>query len=217
VISDAQQDVLHATGPVATRAGFYLAGGTAVAIQLGHRRSADLDWFTPRAIPDPMVLAAVIRDTVSNFTVRGTDAGTLHGQASGVMLSFLEYRYPALVASPEWPEYGCQLASLEDLACMKLSAIGSRGSKKDFIDIYALGRTRLALSEMLDLYRQKYGVQDVGHIVMSLSYFDDAEPEDMPAMLWDHDWSDIKRTIEGWVSEFVRGTAKVQTPRRPVR
>jgi hypothetical protein len=59
-----------------------------------------------------------------------------------VKFSFLEYRYAPLVEPVEWAEYGCRLAGLEDLACMKLSAIGGRGAKKDFIDIYALGRTR---------------------------------------------------------------------------
>jgi predicted nucleotidyltransferase component of viral defense system len=204
VMPDPQQRMLHTAGPLATRAGFYLAGGTAIAIQLGHRRSVDLDWFTPGTIPDPMRLAADIRDAMDDFAVTGTAEGTLHGQAGGVKFSFLEYRYAALVEPVEWPEYGCHLAGLEDLACMKLSAIGGRGAKKDFIDVYALGRTRFTLDEMLGLYRRKFAVQDVGHILMSLTYFDDADAEDMPEMLWDTDWPNIKRTIEGWISDLVR-------------
>lgn len=204
VMPDSQQQMLRNTGPLATRAGFYLAGGTAIAIQLGHRRSIDLDWFTPGAISDPMRLAADIRDTMDGFAVTGTAEGTLHGQAGGVKFSFFEYRYASLVEPVEWPEYGCRLAGLEDLACMKLSAIGSRGAKKDFIDIYALGRTRFSLDELLSLYRQKFAVQDVGHVLMSLTYFDDAEAEDTPEMLWDVDWTGVKRAIEGWVSHLVR-------------
>ncbi|MEX2582136.1 MAG: hypothetical protein WD766_02610, partial [Gemmatimonadota bacterium] len=84
------------------------------------------------------------------------------------------------------------------------SAIGGRGAKKDFIDVYALGRAGFGLARMIDLYRQKFEVQDVGHLLMSLTYFDDAEHEEMPEMLWQVEWSEIKQTIEGWVSDLVR-------------
>ena len=168
------------------------------------RRSLDLDWFTPEAIGDPMRLAAKVRAVLADFAVTGTDAGTLHGESGGVKFSFLEYRYPPLVPPVEWPEYACRLAGLEDLACMKLAAIAGRGARKDFIDIYALGRMQFSLDDMLALYGRKYGIEDVGHILMSLTYFDDAEAEDTPEMLWQVDWPDITRTIEGWVSESVR-------------
>lgn len=216
VMPEAQRRMLRMVGPFATRTGFYLAGGTAIAIHLGHRQSVDLDWFTPDTIPDPMRLATSVRDTIASFAVTETAQGTLHGQAGGVKFSFLEYRYPALVEPVDWPEYGCRLAGLEDLVCMKLSAIGGRGAKKDFIDIYALGRTHFPLDEMLDLYRRKFAVQDIGHILMSLTYFDDAEPEDAPVMLWEFDWPAVKQTIEGWVADLVR---RPSTDRRlgPIR
>lgn len=203
VMPDLQQRMLRAAGTFAVRSGFYLAGGTAIAIHLGHRRSVDLDWFTPDAMPDPMRLASDIRDELGEFAVTGTAEGTLHGQVGGVKFSFLEYRYAALVDPVEWPEYDCLLAGPEDLACMKLSAIGGRGARKDFIDIYALGRTRFTLGEMLGFYRLKFDVEDIGHVLMSLTYFDDAEAEDTPEMLWDTDWAEIKRTIEGWVRDVV--------------
>lgn len=85
--------------------------------------------------------------------------------------------YAALVPPLDWPEYGCRFAALEDLACMKPSAIGDRGAKKDFIDIYALGRTHFTLEQMLGFYRQKFDTPDLGHTVIALAYFDDAEEE----------------------------------------
>jgi hypothetical protein len=212
-----QQQMLRMAGPFATQTGFYLAGGTAIAIHLGHRRSVDLDWFTPNDIPDPMGLASSVQDSVAEFQIRETAKGTLHGQAGGVKFSFLEYRYPSLVEPVEWPEYGCRLAGLEDLVCMKLSAIGSRGAKKDFIDIYALGRAHFTLDEMLGLYRRKFAVEDVGHVVMSLTYFDDAELEETPEMLWDIDWEGVKKTIEGWVSGLVLNSSVRQGRRGPTR
>ncbi len=204
VMPETQQRVLRSTGPFATRAGFYLAGGTAIAIQLGHRRSVDLDWFTSDAIPDPLRFAADVREAVADFVVTSTAEGTLHGQAGGVNFSFLAYRYPSLGDPVEWPDYNCHLAGLDDLACMRLSAISGRGGKKDFIDIYALGRTGIALDRMLDFYRRKYAIQDIGHVLMSLTWFDDAEDEDTPEMIWEIDWSDVKNTIEGWVRDLVR-------------
>ena len=150
-------------------------------------------------ITDPLRLAAELQDQGVLLTVRSSDRGTLHAEARNVLLSFLEYRYPLLRPAVEWPDFGCRLASLEDLACMKLSAIASRGAKKDFIDLYAFGKTRLGVDAMLDLYREKYQTRDIGHVVFSLTYFDDAEPEDMPEMLWEVRWEDIKRTVEEWV------------------
>jgi predicted nucleotidyltransferase component of viral defense system len=93
----------------------------------------------------------------------------------------------------------CSLASLEDLACMKLSAISQRGARKDFCDIFALGVKQFELKEMLEFYRRKFKIQDVGHVLYGLTYFDDAENERMPRMLWDVKWREIKETIKGWV------------------
>lgn len=202
VMPPAQQDVLRLLGPPATEARFYLAGGTAVAIHLGHRRSIDLDWFSEREVPDPMRLAGELRTPGIDLSVHSVAEGTLHAEAMGVRLSFLQYRYPLLRPTVEWPEFGCRLASLEDLACMKLSAIASRGARKDFIDLYALGKSGFGLDRMLASYSEKFQTRDIGHVIYSLTYFDDAEPEEPPEMLWNVTWREVKRTIEGWVREM---------------
>jgi hypothetical protein len=97
--------------------------------------------------------------------------------ASGVRVTFLEYRYPALEPPVEWPELQCLLASLNDLASMKLAAVAQRGAKKDFADIYALGLPHRPLPEMLRLYAQRYGVADTAHVLYALTYFDEADRE----------------------------------------
>ncbi|HZD06150.1 MAG TPA: nucleotidyl transferase AbiEii/AbiGii toxin family protein, partial [Longimicrobiales bacterium] len=127
VMTASQRAVFEALGPFLRERGFYLVGGTAVAIHLGHRRSVDLDWFTGEALPDPLRLAEALRREIGGLDVGSVAPGTLHAEAGGVLLSFLEYRYPLLRDPVEWERYGCRLASLEDLACMKLSAISSRG------------------------------------------------------------------------------------------
>lgn len=187
---------------------FYLAGGTALAIYFGHRHSVDLDWFTENPIRDPMRLSQEIRDEAISFKAGAIERGTLYGAVSGIRVSFLEYRYPLLRPRVSWPEVGCLMASLEDIACMKLSAIAQRGSKKDFVDIYALGLKHIPLKEMLELYQKKYTVQDIAHVLYGLAYFDDADKERMPRMLWNVDWKTIKKTIQRWARE----AAKSHTP-----
>ena len=97
---------------------------------------------------------------------------------------------------------GCDLASLEDLACIKLSAIAQRGARKDFWYLYALGTKCFTQQEMLDFYQRKYSIRDIGSVLYGLVYFDDADGERMPRMLWEVKWAEIKRTILGWVQEI---------------
>jgi hypothetical protein len=182
---------------------FYLVGGTTLAIYFGHRRSMDLDWFTEARIADPMRLAQDIRDKEIPFVTGQIERGTLRGTVSGVRVSLLEYRYPSLRPSLSLSQFECQMASPEDLACMKLSAIAQRGSKKDFADIYALGLRCFSLRDMIRLYQQKYSVEDIAPVLYGLAFFDDADKERMPKMFWDIDWRTIKKTIQGWVREIV--------------
>jgi hypothetical protein len=84
---------------------------------------------------------------------------------------------------------------------MKLSAVASRGAKKDFVDLYALGVRSRSLPQMLEWYRQKYSVEDRAHLLYSLVYFDDANRQPMPRMLWDVNWRTTKKTIQRWVQE----------------
>lgn len=197
--------VLRAVGPAATEAGFYLGGGTAVAIHLGHRRSQDLDWFATEGPEDPLGLARELREERRvAFETEAVEPGTLHGFVSGVRVSFLEYRYPALLPPDPWPDFGVRLASLDDLAAMKLAAVAQRGDRKDFVDLYALVRSHRPLGELLRLYRQRYDVRDAGHVLYALSYFDDAEREPMPLMLWPEGWPEIRGALEGWVREVAQ-------------
>ena len=200
-ITERQREVLRRLGPAASALGFYLAGGTAIALHLGHRRSVDFDWFTAEPLADPLRLAQDLRERGLAFETGQVAPGTLHGTLSDVRVSFLAYRYPLLEPDVPWPDYGCRLASLDDLACMKLSAIAQRGAKKDFVDLYALGLRHRPLLDLLALYRRKYATGDTAHLLYALAYFDDAEAERMPIALWDLDWQAIKRAIRSWVRD----------------
>jgi len=198
-LKNKQISVLRKIAPIIQPGAFHLAGGTALAIYFGHRVSEDLDWFTSNPMGDAMVLAQSLRSEELNFVTEQIAPGTLHGAISGVRVTFLEFLYPLLKAPTQWQEMGCELASLEDLACMKLSAIAQRGARKDFCDIFALGKKQFSLDEMLVLYRKKFSVHDISPILYGLTYFDDAESERMPKMLWKVKWAEIKETIQSWL------------------
>ena len=197
-----QINVLKMLGPNMVSKGFYLAGGTALAIHYGHRISIDLDWFTTQSFEDSFLLAQVLRNSGLNLEIEQVSPGTLHGSIQGVRVTFLQYQYPMIKPVQRWKDMNCDLASLEDLACMKLSAIAQRGARKDFCDLYALGKTSFSLQEMLRFYQKKFGIQDIGSVLYGLVYFDDAEDERMPRMLWNVKWRDIKKTILDWVKSI---------------
>lgn len=196
ILTDHQQETLQLLGPIATKEGFYLAGGTAVALLLGHRQSDDFDWFLERGIPDPLGLARDLQDAGIPFVTGQIARGTLYGTVHGVRVSFLEFRYPLLDSFFPWPEFDCRLAGFKDLACMKLSAIAQRGARKDFLDLYALLRQGLSLADMLGWYQEKFNTQELGHVLYSLVYFADAEAEPMPRMIWDIDWRQVKKAVQ---------------------
>ncbi len=197
-----QVQILRASALTLEKRGFYLGGGTALAIYFGHRLSVDLDWFLSSAMGDALMLADSLRQAGMDFATTQVAPGTLHGTVRQVRVSFLEFRYPLLRSLVPWKELGCSLASLDDLACMKLSAIAQRGEKKDFCDLYFLGTRHRSLADMLQLYRRKFRVQDITPVLYGLSYFDEADAERMPRMLTKVTWGTMKRTIEGWVKEL---------------
>jgi hypothetical protein len=195
ILGPTQRRALKASGSFLTERGFYLAGGTALALRLGHRRSVDLDWFTENLIADPLQLAAEMRDAGIPFETTSVARGTLYGTVNGVRMSCIEFRYPLLDGVDLWPEYGCALASLRDIGTMKISAVAQRAAKKDFIDLYALGVAGISLSELLASYQQRFRVSDIGHVMYALSYFDQADAERTPQMLVKIRWSDIKSAL----------------------
>jgi hypothetical protein len=199
ILTAVQKKALRRLGPFAIREGFYLGGGTAVALQLGHRRSVHFDWFTSEHLADPLRLAASLAQEKIPFATGQIERGTLYGSLYRVRVSFFDYAYPMLKPALSWKDYSCPLASLADLSCMKLAAIAQRGARKDFVDIYALGKKTFTLTDMLAFYRRKYDVQDIGHILYGLSYLDQAEKERMPRMIWNVEWKEIRKTIQSWV------------------
>ena len=181
---------------------FYLAGGTALALLEGHRVSADLDLFSP-SFDDPEAAHMTIEEIHPEATVTSISPRTLYLQIQGTTVSLFGYSYP-LIASLLRPDTSLlPLASREDIAAMKLAAIASRGSRKDFIDLWLLATRYWPLSDCLELYRKKFAARDIGHVVRSLTYFDDADEEPPLRLLIDVDWDEIKLDLVGRVRELL--------------
>lgn len=195
ILTEAQKDVLEKLATVLSDTDFYLAGGTALAIQIGHRMSADFDWFIPR-LGDPEILFQKLKRAGINYTVVSIDIETVYLDINDIQISFIGYDYPLLAPKILLHEYGIYLASPDDIACMKLSAIGGRGSRKDFIDMYFLIKQFRPLDDYLRDYMQKFSIRDIGHVVRSLVYFDDAEAEPEIKMVKPISWENLKADIE---------------------
>ena len=179
---------------------FYLAGGTGLALQLGHRKSIDLDFFT-KTYPKRDTLLSNLK--IFRPTIIQEALGTLDTTIDDVKVSFLEYKYPLLTSPINFE--GVNLASVLDIAAMKLSAISSRGSKKDFIDIYFILKD-FPLDQLFAYFEEKFeGVAyQKLHILKSLSFFDDAINEPQPDMLIDVDWEEVKASIENNVKNYIK-------------
>jgi hypothetical protein len=171
---------------------FYLAGGTALAIQLGHRESVDLDFFSKENFSNSEIKKKL--SEIGDFFLSGEEEGTINGVLDGVKLSFLRYDYGQLYPFLEFE--GLKLADERDIAAMKIDAISSRGSKKDFVDLYFL-MEKYNLTDLIEFFEKKFKNIKYNklHILKSITFFDDAENEPVPVMLKKIGWEDVKNRI----------------------
>lgn len=180
--------------------GFYLSGGTALALQIGHRESEDLDFFSQSPF-DPTSLQTALLPCGTLDSTEFSE-GTLNTYIDGVKLQFLSYPYALLEPTILWE--GVSLSSVVDIACTKIMTVSTRGSKKDFIDMYFLLHL-FSLDELMQNLKKKY--QNVSyndtHILKSLVYFEDANAQPMPRMHKDVSWENVKQYITQIVAPFV--------------
>jgi hypothetical protein len=173
--------------------GWTLAGGTGLALHLGHRRSEDFDFFRTADMDVEGTFDAL--ESIGPVETLQRTEGTLTVLARGTKLSFFQVRDPFLF--PPVPHRFFGVADVRDIALMKLAAITNRGSRKDFIDLYFILAEGPGLEEHLGRMAEKYGTGRINlyQVTMSLAYFDDAEAEPMPPMLVPFDWEQCKRFL----------------------
>ncbi len=180
---------------------FVLVGGTGLALLKGHRLSVDIDLFSAQVPIDADKIIPELNKS-GKLSVKEILHYALFLEFDNVKLDVLKYSCPWI--KPVTVEDGIRVASVDDIMAMKLSAITKRGSKKDFVDIYFLLQ-EFPLSFMLENFKTKYVSSETYMTVRSLSYFEDADLNEMPVLLMDKDvsWDEMKETIRKAVKSVI--------------
>lgn len=181
---------------------FVLVGGTNLSLRLGHRISEDLDIFANESYESDHI-APLLRDLFGKeITIVEQRIHTLLAYIRSIKVDIVLHRYPYL--QPVETIDDIRFASMPDIVAMKLNAITRRGAKKDFFDIYEL-LDHYTLDQMLHFFEEKYASTDIGFVVRSLVYFEEADRSKDPIMLKKNNWQQVKNKIGQVVREYWQG------------
>lgn len=182
--------------------GFNLAGGTALSLLNGYRKSVDIDLFSNFAFDTGQMLEILAQDF--DFDLLFSATNTLRGSVDNIKVDIIAHRY-RLLENP-LTEENISILSEPDIIAMKLNAISTSGQRiKDFIDIFYL-LDKYDLKSMLYYYQSKYDQENDMLILKSLIYFDDVDESEWPVLIKDPDlkWKDVKRKIERTIISYTR-------------
>jgi len=160
--------------------GYFLVGGTALSLQIGHRESVDIDLFTRNGLNKDEIFDLLNRDYGGNYQIHNIQNTILQVSVNDVKVDFVKYDYRLIEEVKS--EDGIRFLGIKDIAAMKLMAIANRGDQaKDFVDVYYLLK-EMTLSDMFEYYRQKYRQDDINTVKRSLIYFDDVTESNWSAV-----------------------------------
>lgn len=177
---------------------FYLAGGTSLSLQIGHRISLDLDFFGKREFTTDQIISLL--QPISAIKIVSQNKNILILNANGIKVDFVNYHYP-LISEPI-NEEGIRLLGLPDIAAMKLAAVAGRGRKRDFYDLFFLLK-EFSLRQLLDFYNKKYHDGSEMMVLKSLTFFEDAESDEEPILFDKLLWVNVKDYILNQVRNIV--------------
>lgn len=182
---------------------YYMIGGTALSLQLGLRLSYDFDFCVQNQFNNEILLQEL--KTLGLIEVKQNQKGTCDVILNGVQVSFFYYPNPNInnyITTDEMPKL--KMASILDIAIMKIVAIGGRGAKKDFFDLYnIINKTDIDIKELAQGLIKKCGDNvNYMNIIMGLSYFEDAEQEILPDAFIEYDWDSIKEFFINFQGKF---------------
>jgi predicted nucleotidyltransferase component of viral defense system len=177
---------------------FVLVGGTALALQIGHRVSVDLDLFGQHSL-DSNELAELLSQ-LGKIKLMSQSRNIIVLDINGVKVDFVNYKYSFIKKIKTID--GIRIASLPDIGAMKLAAISGRGRKRDFIDLFFMFE-HYSIAELLGFYNQKFPDGSEFLVVKSLTYFNDADLDEDLTMMQPCSWDTVKKTIVQKVSFFV--------------
>jgi len=186
---------------------FYLAGGTGLALQIGHRKSFDLDFFTGKEF-SPDELAAIIKKYHLSTEGEMRSHGTLYCILEGVKTSFIFY--DCLLIFPQISFESIAIADWRDIVTEKLRTVGDRGQKKDFYDFY-FGVQKLGIDTIIESAHKKFGRNvNFFHLIKGLTYFEDAEKNPDPLLLDKSvSWNKVKKFFMGHFQDFESAFSRI--------
>ena len=182
---------------------YYMIGGTALSLQLGLRESYDFDFCVTENFNNELLLKEIQK--LGKIEVKQNQKGTVDVILNGVQISFFyypNYVIKEFVVVDEMPKL--KMASVLDIAVMKVVAIGGRGAKKDFFDLYnIMSKTNITIDELAKGLLKKCGNNvNFANIIMGLSYFEDAEQEILPKAFVEYNWEEIKKFFIKFQADF---------------
>lgn len=182
--------------------GFFLVGGTALALQLGHRKSVDIDLFSNFSFDTSWMLDNLSADF--SYRLFFSASNTLKGSIDQVQIDILAHRYP-LINDPVIIE-NISMLSVEDIVAMKLNAISISGQRvKDFVDIYYL-LDFFSVDEMIGFYKTKYTQYNEVNVLKSLCWYDDVDLTDWPMLITNPmlKWATVMKKIQDATSLYLK-------------
>ena len=201
ILNEDQKRILKELAFLAERE-FYLAGGTALSLHLGHRTSTDFDFYSPKAF-DATELFKKLQKALPEIKILQSEKGTARAIVTKTEVSFFEYDYQLLEQLVPFEEI--ELASVQDIAAMKLAAIVQRGTQRDFIDVFYLLKEH-SIEELISFALAKFpGYQEM-LILRALIYFNDAEDSEdargIKVLDNDFSWPSVKKAIQDEVKKY---------------
>ena len=202
--------ILKRIGGIVSSHRFVLAGGTATAIQIGHRMSEDLDFFTNQSFATDEIFRGLQRQKFNPLVLQ-EDEHTLTVTIEQTKVSMFYYPYPFIEKYLKWENI--TVSGITDIASMKIIAIGQRGAKRDFVDLYFILRT-IPFWRISENMVKRFGENRINpvHIGKSLVYFHDAESDPDPQYCRGNetDWKKIKMFFTGHVRQMVLDLQKAK-------
>jgi predicted nucleotidyltransferase component of viral defense system len=177
---------------------FLLVWGTALALQIGHRTSTDIDFFSNEKF-DVVSLLNFLREDYNDLTIRNQMSHAVLTEINNIKSDFV-FQSSILIDPPVIME-NIRMASMREIAAMKISAIVARGKKRDFVDLYCLLNS-FSLSEILKAFKEKYKDSDTALAMRSLFYYVDADQDLDPKCFFDYDWEKVKKRIHKEASKI---------------
>jgi predicted nucleotidyltransferase component of viral defense system len=194
---------------------FVLAGGTAAAIQIGHRISEDLDFFTNQPFPTDEIFRELQRRKLNPLVLQ-EEKHTLTVTIGQTKVSMFYYPYPFMEKYIKWKNVA--VSGITDIAAMKIIAISQRGAKRDFVDLYFILRT-IPFWKVSENLIKRFGADRINpvHIGKSLVYFHDADSDPDPRYCRGNepDWQTIKMFFVGHIQQMVLDLQRAKEPNQP--